>query len=93
MAKVSLRAPHFIASGHGRTHLSPQEAQLLYAVMARPLVTWDLASEVMWPDPDDMPDFWLDTLRSVACRLNRRLRGHGWRVRREWGIGWRLERA
>lgn len=66
----------------GRVGLSPQHMTMLVAVMVhRSLSSGDLA-DLVWPDPDVMPDFWIESLRVLRCQLNGKLRlaGCGWRV-------------
>lgn len=44
---------------------------------------------VLWPGPDDEPDYAYNTVRTQICRMRRRLR-KGWRINCEYKFGYRL---
>ena len=59
-------------SGVG-VHLCPQEGLLMLALLAHPNASEILLSEVLWPDPDEMPDWWGTALDVIAHRLRQKL--------------------
>ena len=51
----------------------------------------ELLVEVVWPDPDDMPDLWYRSLMVRLHTLRRKLEALGWTITVRRGFGWRLE--
>ena len=75
--------------------LSPQECDLLFALMAHPFLSHEKLCDIMWPDPDQMPDTWANVIRKVMCVLRQALRhvGSEWRISTRWTLGYQLERV
>ncbi len=92
-ARLRFRLRPAIVGGGQAVRLTPQEATVLLAVMARPEVAAAELAELLWPDPDAMPDFWRDNIGAVLCTLNAKLRPFGWDVVARVGFGWRLVRT
>lgn len=65
---------------------------MILALMFHPRVTMDLAAEILWPDPDRMPEEWHNQIRCVMSRVRSKLRPYGWIVESKYGFGWKLER-
>lgn len=80
----------FLIQDGRKTKLFPQSAQLLYGVMCHPLLTWELGVELLWPNPDTMPEGFRSALTQVVGHLRHSMRGSGWAVEGVWGVGWRL---
>ena len=92
MARLRLfPAPALVVDGKAK-RLSPQQARLLLALMGRPLLARDMVSEVLWPDPDLMPNEWCNVIDMVFFRLRRKLVGSGWTIKTRTGQGWSLKR-
>lgn len=91
-AKISLRKPHVITRDGievGRI-CSGIQMRALFALMAQPLVTREQMMEVMWPDPDEMPDWCFSNIGAQLCKLRKNLRPAGWDIRARYGRGWVL---
>ena len=73
-----------------RVHLAPQEGLVMTALLSHREVTAELLMEVLWPDPDDMPDTWHDILKILLSRLRHNLRAFGWVIKNRHGFGWHL---
>ena len=69
-----------VKSGTVRTGLSSIQGMIVLALLGRPEMTRLDLAEVVWPDPNTMPDVWDATLRSHVCTLNKRIARHGHRV-------------
>ena len=92
---------HRLALGHKRfpprrCWLSHQESEVFHALMRRkrPISTLDL-TEVLWPDPDQMPDTGEQCVRATINRIRhvlKRIRSR-WRIVNVYRIGYRLEVA
>ncbi len=76
-----------------RVALTPAEGRLLIALMGRPVLAHDVATEILWPNPDEQADTWLNVLNVQIHRIRRKMEGSGWMIRNVWGKGWRLERT
>lgn len=90
--RISLANPYRITGAGSTTHLRPQEALLLWAIMARDEITREEAAEILWPHPDTMPDRWADHIWVLISRLRSKLELYGWTVVTRRNYGWRLER-
>lgn len=85
--------PHYSVSNDAASvDLTPFEGGLLLAMMGRPELSADEAAEVLWPDPDKMPETWLIQIRTVISRIRSKLKPFGWTVASRYRFGWRLER-
>ena len=93
----------FKTDGHGRSwyavcfddgreeRVRPQVAMAIYGLMAFRRLTEARLGELLWPDPDAMPDAWLGPVRLARLRARRVLARGGVRVAGHWGRdGWRL---
>lgn len=65
-----------------KTRLTPFEVIVLWAVMARQHVTIDDLMEMLWPHPDDMPDWWRSVIGKIMCDLRAKLRPSGWGIKK-----------
>ncbi len=74
-----------------RVHLTPHEGLLLTALLGHREVPAELLREVLWPDPDLMPDRWYEILVVQLSKLRSKLRRCGWTIAVRHGFGWRLE--
>lgn len=94
MTPARLRiTPHYAVSNESvSVSLTPFEGHMVLAMMGRPELSADLAAEILWPDPDKMPETWLIQIRTVMSRARAKLRPFGWRIASRYGFGWRLER-
>jgi len=54
--------------GAKRVHLTAHEGLMMLCLLGNREVTLDLFVNVLWPHPDDMPDWWY---RSFVVRLGR----------------------
>lgn len=77
---------------HEKYGLSPQEKQVVWAVMTRKVVTHMEMAEVLWPNAEDMPDSYENHIRILVFHANRKIRPHGWNIKGTWQRGTRLER-
>lgn len=91
MARVTLIRPYRISDGDRSERLEPQEQILLLALMGRPTCTKDLLSEILWPDPDFMPDHWVSLIRLRVHTLRRKINRFGWTISVRYYHGWTLE--
>lgn len=85
----------FVSDGRARFQITPQEAQLLLAVMLgpKPPDKRDL-TEILWPDADDQPDAAWTVIRVYVHKLNQILRQFGWELNAVYprkGRGWTLQ--
>lgn len=62
-------------------------------MMGRPLLTMDGAADILWPNPNFMPEYWVTCIRRSIFELRIALAGTEWRVRTDWGQGYRLDHA
>jgi len=86
-----MTAPYLVTlDGCVWVQLSPQQATLLFALMCRKEVSKELAAEMVWPDPDTMPDTWSDCIRLLLHTLRAAIQPC-WRILNRPGYGWRLE--
>lgn len=74
-----------------RVHLARHEGLIMTALLAHREVTIELLMEVLWPDPDSMPDLWYGNLMVRMHHLRRKLEPFGWTIAVRHGFGWRLE--
>lgn len=72
-------------------HLMPAEGLIMLALLAHREVTMDLLMDVLWPDPDDMPDIWYRSTMVRMSWLRSKLLLFGWTIACRQGFGWRLE--
>lgn len=75
--------------------LAPLDAVLLLTVAGHRLATEEILMEALWPDPDDMPDYWADQIKVRVCALRKSLKqvGAAEEIINEWGRGFYLRRA
>jgi len=75
----------------GRTvSLEPSAARCLLALMFNPYLTTGELSEAIWPDPDEMPDLWIEGMWQRVFRVNRILKPGGVKISSDQNNGWRL---
>lgn len=85
--------PHYSVSSEGMSvDLTPFEGRLLTAMAFAPELSAEEATEILWPDPDHMPECWLNQITNIMARLRAKLRPFGWSVKVRYGFGWRLEK-
>ena len=83
--------PHYeLRHGALRVPLARQEGLVMTALLAHREVRVDLLMEVLWPDPDRMPDLWYRSLAVCLYKLRRKLLPFGMTVAARYGFGWRL---
>ena len=82
--------PYELREGACRVHLTPYEGLIMTALLGRREVTVELLMEVLWPDPDLMPDRWYEILVVQLSKLRGKLRRCGWTIAVRHGFGWRL---
>ena len=92
-ARISTEKPFQITDGIRSRHLRPQEAELLFALMNERRISAGDAIELLWPTPDDEPEWAAESLRVYCCRIRRALEPFGWTIRSVWHFGYSLERA
>lgn len=76
-----------------KLNLREAERKILLALMGRPLVTANDIVEILWPHPDDQPDYWYNsvTIRIFNIRKElKRLNSH-WIIVGVFGRGWMLQ--
>lgn len=85
--------PHYAVGNRDTSvDLTPFEGRLMTALVFSGEMTRDEAAEILWPDPDRMPDLWHNALWCVLSRLRTKLRPFGWDIESRYGFGWKLER-
>ena len=72
-------------------HLQPSEGLILMALLGNRIASTDLLVEVLWPNPDDMPDYWNESLVCQISKLRRKLKFFGGNIGAHYGFGWHLE--
>ena len=70
---------------------TPAERIIVSLVMARPKATLDAITETLWPDPDDMPDTWIDTIRQHIYTARKKMLLTGWTITGCAKRGWHLQ--
>ena len=61
------------------------------ALLAHREVGVELLVDVLWPDPDLMPDLWYRSLAVCLYKLRAKLRPFGLVIVARYSFGWRLE--
>ena len=89
--KLCIWPVYELREGACRVHLTPYEGLLMTTLLGHREVTVELLMEVLWPDPDLMPDYWYDCLRKHLSRLRKKVRPFGWDIKNRYGFGWHLE--
>lgn len=89
--KIKTKYPFYISCEKGRIRLFPQEASLLFVLMFHKEASDELILEVLWPDPDLMPDTWANVIRVTLNNLRAKLQPHGWEIINRFGYGYSLE--
>lgn len=72
--------------------LTPFEGRIMTALAFSQELSAEEAVEILWPDPDRMPDCWLNQITNIMARLRAKLRPFGWDIKARYGFGWRLEK-
>lgn len=80
-----------VGTGGRKARLTPSEALMLTAVMARSFVPRDEMVEILWPNPNRQPDFWDTAMKVHAHNIRRKLKPFGVAVRSRIGFGYFLE--
>lgn len=77
-----------------RVRVSEQRAELLLMFAGRKFVSYDDLSEFFWPDPDAMPDMWMDNIRVKLHFLRHNiLNPVGLRLRSAYNAGYYIDEA
>ena len=94
MTEARLRlTPHYsVGNSSTSVDLTPFEGRILTALAFNRELTSEDAVEILWPDPDQMPDFWYSQIVCLITRIRNKLRPFGWAVINRYGYGWRLEK-
>lgn len=71
---------------------SEVQAKIMWLLMCKRLVTMDDLLDVLWPDPDKMPDESFNNVRVNMHWAKQALRGSGWKIVATWGQGYSLVR-
>jgi hypothetical protein len=74
MMKLRIWPDYELREGPRRTHLSPILGRMMLCLLGNHLVSKDLFSEAMWPDPNDIPEFWADNMKVRLAGLRGHLR-------------------
>ena len=74
-----------------RYKLTNQQGLVMTALLAHKVVCYDDLIEILWPDVELQPDFWLNVLYTVVCRLRRILARCGIKIFNYYGRGWSLD--
>lgn len=61
--------------------LTPNETKLLFGFMFNRFLTKEKIIEILWPDVEDQPDWYTESLRVIIFRLRRKLKGSGWTLK------------
>lgn len=76
---------------HPTFHLTPRQELFLLTVMGTPFTSEELMMEIIWPDPDKMPDLWNDILLDIQWHLNKKIVFSRFRIKKSRGR-FRLEK-
>ncbi len=71
--RAGRRAPYELKAGDARVPLSEAQGTIILALLGNPYLRLMDLAEIVWADPDDMPDQWLVALRCRVWKLNRKL--------------------
>jgi len=85
-----------IAGPKGAVYLTQAEATFLLLLLGSRLPKlWEEVSETLWPDPDNMPDGWLEVIRTRSCVVQKKLRmvGADFSIVCKWGEGFYISRS
>lgn len=89
--RIALKFPYMLTlDGHPWVRLSRQQALLLFALMGHKEVSKELAAEILWPNPDVMPDAWSDAIKVLVCLLRASI-GPRWKISTRHNFGYTLE--
>jgi len=80
-----------LTNGHKTVRLTDREVTIIYLVMCHGKVSFDLISEVLWPDADTMPDYWRSIIQISVHRLRQKINGFGFKIVTKWSYGYGLE--
>jgi len=79
-----------LRDGSKRKRLAPMTGRLMLAFLDRPFLWHDEIADVLWPDPDTMPDRFLTTLGVRIYKLRRAVAAFGIVVENVHGQGYRI---
>ena len=91
--RLCLWPRYALRRGELRVPLARQEGLVMTALLARREVSLDLLVELLWPDPDNMPDLWYRSLAVCLHKLRGKLAPFGLVIAVRYSFGWRLEEA
>ena len=84
--------PHYeLRDGALRVPLTRQEGLIMTTLLTHREVDTGLLMDVLWPDPDKMPDLWYCSLTTCLHKLRTKLRLFRHTIATRWQFGWRLE--
>ena len=72
--------------------LTFQQGLLLETLLEHGECRMAFLSEILWPDPDDLPDGWSSCISSIAYGLGNKLKKRGWVIKKKVRGSWRIER-
>jgi len=79
-----------LREGNRRTLLPPLAGRFMLSLLGRGYVSRDTVIDVLWPDPDVMPETMYKEIHVIVFRLRRALAPFGAEVRNVHGQGYRL---
>ena len=91
--RISLRYPFFLSNGRVKKRISAQEVNLLWGLMTRRYTTREATAEILWPNPDVMPNDWRNTIGQHVFRLRRALKLFEWTIVFHRLVGYELQKT
>ncbi|RCK32506.1 hypothetical protein TH9_12320 [Thalassospira xiamenensis] len=87
-----------IAGPGGARSLTNHHAAILMTLCGKPghhVCDWMYIAETVWPDPDDMPDYWREVLDVQICKLRKVLKSINSEISivTRWGRGYSAQRG
>jgi len=80
-------------AGVTRPLTNQQVSLLLHMAFKHPdhMMSEATALDILWPDADSMPEYWMKALGVVIAQLRKSCAGMGLRVVNRAGFGWGIE--
>ena len=93
-ARLLLKAGNFyLVQGKRWQPLIETDGTLLMSFILNGELTEEDVMEIMWPDPDRMPDWWAGSMKVKFHRINSILEPFGWRIKARYNWGWSLKES